>query len=183
MEKLISLFENNNDITLILNRDLAFDLIELLEMKGHRFCEEYSLADVKELYDSNVLRVSRFESFGQEECYFEVTYGYEHLKYVDSWTIAIIEEGVIEPWEIEEYVKGGYVLFDFSEEDEECNETDEFIDETMEDLLSELDSLNGNKCAYNIIKGYLLDMYETGYQGGIIDSIEQLEVNLKESYK
>lgn len=185
MEKLIYLFENNNDVTFILQNDLAFDLVEELEMKGHRFCEEYDLKDVKELYESNVLMVSRAESFGKEECFFEVAYANEHLKYVEDYELAIIEEGVIEPWEIKEYVTGGYILFTFNDDEEieeECNDTEEFISDTMGELLHDIDNLNGNGCVHCLIKNYLLDMYETGYQDSIRDSIEQLENNLKEQF-
>lgn len=185
MEKLIYLFENNNDITFLVQNDLGFNMVEMLEMRGHRFCDGMTLEDVKELYESNALMISRSESFGQEECFFEVAYANEHLKYVEDCQLAIIEEGVIEPWEIKEYVMGGYILFTYENDEEieeECNDTEEFVDDTMEELLYDIDNLNGNGCVHCLIKSYLLDMYETGYQDGIRDSIEQLEDNLKEQF-
>ena len=185
IEKLIYLFENNNDVTFILQNDLAFDLVEQLEVRCHRFCDGMTLEDVKELYESNVLMISKSESFGQEECFFEVAYANEHLKYVEDCQLAIIEEGVIEPWEIKEYVMGGYILFTFEddyEEIEECDDTEEFISDTMDELLHDIDNLNGNGCVHCLIESYLLDMYESGYKDGIRDSIEQLENNLKEQF-
>lgn len=183
IEKLIELFENNNDITFILSRDLAFDLVEELEMKGHRFCADMCLDVVKELYDSNVLIVSRNESFGKEECFFEVAYSYTHLKYIEEYQIAIIEEGVVEPWEIKEYVRGGYILFNFEDEyEEELDETDVFIEDVMNELLEDLNSLDGSISAQNLIKSYLLEAYNIGVKDGIVTSIERLEDKLKEQF-
>lgn len=159
IEKLIYLFENNNDVTFLVQNDLAFDLVEQLEMRGHRFCEGMTLEDVKELYESNVLMISRSESFGKENCFFEVAYGCRHLKYIEDYELVIIEEGVIEPWEIKKYIKGGYILFTY-EDDEDYN-TD-FIDDVMIDMLYEIGNPKDGECSHDILKKYLVDMYETG---------------------
>ncbi|WP_346938167.1 hypothetical protein [uncultured Clostridium sp.] len=181
MENLIKLFENNNDMTFIVDRDLAFDLVESLEIRGHRFCEGKGIKDVQELYESSVLMVSRYESFGKEECFFEVAYGDRHLKYIEGYQLAIIEEGAIEPWEIKGYVRGGYVLFNYIE-DEELDEMDEFIEDIMNELLGDLENLDGSISALDLIKESVKEAYETGYKDGIRDCTENLTNKLNEQF-
>lgn len=171
MEELLELFNECNNIYLVLSNDIAFNIVEELEMQGCKFNEdeEMTIEEVKELYESNVLLISKCNNI----YYFETAYGYHRLKTIETDGIVLIEDGVIEDWEIDEYIFGDIFKVTFCEEDDDDldEDTNEFLEDVTEELIEKL--LNNNdECVHCMIKDVLRDMWETGYQDCLIDMDE-----------
>lgn|GEM_PF-3945682 len=143
-------------------------------MEGYQFNSEcpMTIKEAQELYESNVLMVTKSTFPDCEMYFFEVAYGNRHLKYVEDANV-YIEEGIIEPWEIEEYVLSDSISILYAEESEE-NDL-EFIDDVMEDLLYEIGNPRDGECSHDILKRYLVDMYETGRLDMLNEIIEDID--------
>lgn len=163
MRQLIKLFENNNDITLIVTNDVYFDLVEELELRGHEFNTDdpFSLSEVEELYNTPVLRVSKSTIQGKSNYWFEVAYGYHHIKYVECTQFALIEQGILSKHEKEAYVLGGFVEFQFNDEELDEN-TEIFLNDMTIEFMDNLDKSEPSNYR-NIIKDILKEVYEIGY--------------------
>lgn len=170
MEELLELFNECNNIYLVLSNDVAFDIVEELEMQGCKFNEnkEMTIEEVKELYESNVLLISKYNDI----YYFETAYGYHKLKTIETDGIVLIENGVVEDWEIAEYIFGDIFKVTFCEDDDDTN-TDEFLDDMSIEILDELMELDKEDCPVCYLKEKLEELYNIAYNDAVIDIVDE----------
>lgn len=169
MEELLELFNECNNIYLVLSNDIAFNIVEELEMQGCKFNEdeEMTIEEVKELYESNVLLISKCNNI----YYFETAYGYHRLKTIETDGIVLIEDGVIEDWEIDEYIFGDIFKVTFCEDDDDTN-TDEFLEDMSIEILDGLMELDEDDCPACYLKEKLEELYDIAYNDAVIDMDE-----------
>lgn len=174
----------NCSMSFFLDSNIADIVTDMLLDQMDLFCEDTE-EDVINILNSNeevVVSVTRDNIYGDilfvepvfhdgEQCLFEMD-----LFFIQSELVDILDM---------DFLVGDIAIFSFEEEEDQEEEIDKdelFVNDIMESLLYEVNSLNGNKCAYDVIKSYLLDVYEVGYADGIRDSIEKLTDNLKEQF-
>lgn len=172
LENILKLFDQNNNITLIATNDLCFEIVEELELRGHKFNEEdgFTMEDVEELYDTPVLRVTKSNYEGETTYWFEVAYGLSHIKFVEENEFALIERGILSTIEKLNYVLGGYHEFVLDEsvadKDTEC-----FLEDMTCELLDGISELGEDDCFHCYIKKYLKEIYDIGYNDANIDML------------
>lgn len=170
MEELLELFNECNNIYLVLSNDIAFDIVEELEMQGCKFNEdkEMTIEEAKELYESNALLISKYNDI----YYFKTAYGDHKLKTIKTDGIVLIEDGVIEDWEIDEYIFGDIFKVTFYEEDDNTN-IDEFLDDMSIEILDGLMELDEYDCPVCYLKEKLEELYDIAYNDAVIDIIDE----------
>lgn len=186
-ESILGIIEDEDfkklSLAFYLDSEIADTLTDLLLDRVPLFYEDTE-ADVMNVLDNNdvvVIAINRYDD-GKEELFVDALL-HKGVQYYNEADVIFIQDELLDVVEIDKLNGEIAVLYEDDDEiEDECNDTEEFIDDMMEELLYDIDNLNGNGCVHCLIKSYLLDMYETGYQDGIRDSIEQLENNLKEQF-
>ena len=181
IQALLTILDKFDNITFILSNDMALDLVTKIEELGYKFNEEdeFSFKAFEELYNEDVLMISKYKYEGKYTYILESAYGYEHLKSIQEGEtdIVFVEDGVISKEEIKQYIDCDVVSLFESEED--CfDDEDDDLDELFEELTEEvLDDIMENQdefdfCLHCTIKDIIQEAYELGFGDGINSTLE-----------
>ncbi|MEG2289646.1 MAG: hypothetical protein RSC24_06725 [Clostridium sp.] len=169
---IIDMFNENEDITFVLSNELAFDVVELLELKGIKFneVEPFTFNEIKEMFNSDKLIVSKATFDKSVEYWFEDAYGINKLKTIGMKGFpVIIEEDLLTDEEIEKYIEGEVCILC---ESEEVDALDLLVEETTNIIFDYLD--NDEFCLEHCLDEQFYTAYSMGYQKALKDALDQL---------
>lgn len=174
LDALMKVLKDFDNISFILSNDKAFDLIERMETLGYKFnqYDTFSFKEFEELYNTDILLISKSYWDDKEHYCIESAYGYNHLKTIEDQDVVFVEEDLIDDEELKEYIDCPIVTLT----EKECsnNEEDEFeelLEEMTGEVLQEILDNQDDKdfCLHCTIKDAIQEAYEIGYTDGFND--------------
>lgn len=174
-EALLNILDEFNNISFILSNDKALDLVDEMESLGCKFNQEdtFSFKEFEEIYNTDILLVSKYSNYGKEYYSLESAYGNDHLKAIEEQDIVFVEEDLIDPDELNEYIDCPIATLTETEYLDEVDEADEelFEDLTQEIIDDIIDNQGSNDfCLHCAILDGIRESYEIGYRACLIDN-------------
>jgi len=173
-QALIKILKDFDNISFILSNEKGFELVERLETLGYKFNEydTFSFKEFEELYNEEILLISKSYSNGKEHYSLESAYGYNHLKTIEGQDVVFVEDGVVSKDELKEYISCPIVTLgekEYSDEEEDELEElfEELTQEAIEDIIENQDE--EDFCVHCAIKDAIRESYEIGYRDCIIE--------------
>jgi hypothetical protein len=170
LDALMKVLKDFDNISFILSNEKALELIERMETLGYKFNEydTFSFKEFEELYNTDILLISKSYWDNKEHYSLESAYGYDNLKIIEGQDVVFIEEDLIDSDELKEYIDCPIVTLTEKEYSDEEDELDDLYEELTQDLI---ESLNENMededfCPHCEIKDIVREAYEIGFQDG-----------------
>ena len=170
LDALMKVLKDFDNISFILSNDKGFDLVERMETLGCKFNQHdsFSFKDFEELYNEEILLISKYYSNGAEHYTIESAYGYSHLKAIEGQDVVFVEEDLIDADELKEYIECPIVTLVEKEYSDDEDELDDLFEELTEELLEDIDENGSNSdfCLHCKIKEKIKESYEIGLHDG-----------------
>lgn len=168
----------DKSLAFYLDSDLADELTNLL-LDVVDLREEDSEEDLIKILDNNdfvsvVVTRNKYGDYMYAEAIFnngEQIYDTNDIFFIQDELIDIIDTNKL---------LDGKVIFMY--DNEELYKTGIFIKDSINELLDDLNNLDGSISAKDVIKNYMLEVYSIGYKDGIRVCIEDLSNKLKEQF-
>lgn len=147
--------------------DILLDQIDL--------CEDYTEGDIIDIIDNNeIVSVIVIRDIRSDYMYTESVFTKNGVQILDENDVFFIQDEWLDVVDLDKL--HGEIAVLYCEHDEESEENDlEFIDDVMEDLLYEIGNPKDGECSHDILKRYLVDMYETGRLDMLNEIIEDID--------
>lgn len=172
-QALMKVLKDFDNISFILSNDKALELVERLETLGYKFNEydTFSFKEFEELYNTDILLISKSYWNGKEHYSIESAYGYDHLKTIEGQDVVFVEDDLIDSDELREYIDCPIVTLDEREHSDDEDELDDLFEEIISETFYKINN-SKNDCPHCIIKEAIKEIYEIGLHDG-----KELELN------
>jgi len=172
LDALMKILKDFDNISFILSNDKALELVERMETLGYKFNEydTFSFKEFEELYNTDILLISKSYWDDEEHYSLESAYGYDHLKTIEGQDVVFVEEDLIDSDELKEYINCPIVTltekeYSEDEEDELDNLFEELTQEVFDDIIENQD--DEEFCLHCSIKDAIIKAYEIGLIDGV----------------
>lgn len=175
LDALMKVLKDFDNISFILSNDKGFDLVERMETLGYKFNQNdtFSFKNFEELYNEEILLISKYYSNGAEHYTIESAYGYNHLKTIEGQDVVFVEEDLIGTDELKEYIDCPIVTLTENEySDNEDDELDDLFEELTQEVIQEININQGDSefCPHCAIKDRIQEAYEIGYRDCVVEN-------------
>ena len=171
IDALMKILKDFDNISFILSNDKALEFVERLETLGYKFNEydTFSFKEFEELYNTEILLISKSYWNGKEHYSLESAYGYDHLKTIEGQDVVFVEDDLISSDELKEYIDCPIVTLGESEYSDEDNELDELFEELTQELIENIAENMEDRdfCPHCAIKDAIIEAYEIGLHDGL----------------
>lgn len=178
MDALIKILKDFDNISFILSNDKALEFVERLETLGYKFNEydTFSFKEFEELYNTDILLISKSYWDNKEHYNLESAYGYDHLKTIEGQDVIFVEDDLIDSNELKEYIDCPIVTLGKKEYMDEDDELDELFEELTKDLIEDIAENQDNEdfCLHCSIKDAIIEAYEIGRHDQIEDNLRDI---------
>lgn len=177
-DALMKVLNDFDNISFILSNEKALEFVERLETLDYKFNEydTFSFKEFEELYNTDILLISKSYWDNKEHYNLESAYGYDHLKTIEGQDIVFVEEDLIDSDELKEYIECPIVTLSETEyfEDEEDDELEELFEELVSEVMEDIVETQDDEdfCLHCAIKEKITEAYEIGFREGT-DIIEE----------
>lgn len=177
VEALMKILKDFDNISFILSNDKALEFVERLETLGYKFNEydTFSFKEFEELYNTDILLISKSYWNNKEHYSIESAYGYDHLKTIEGQDVVFVEEDLIDSDELRKYIDCPIVTLgesEYSDEDELEELFEELTLDVLEDILENQD--DEDFCLHCAIKDAIVEAYEIGRHDQIEDNLRDI---------
>ena len=174
IDALMKILKDFDNISFILSNDKALEFVERLETLGCKFNEydTFSFKEFEELYNTDILLISKSYWDNKEHYNLESAYGYDHLKTIEGQDVVFIEEDLIDADELKEYIDCPIVTLTEKEYSGDEDELDELFEELTSDLLEDIMNNQDDEdfCLHCAIKDIVTEAYEIGFRDCIMEN-------------
>ena len=178
MDALIKILKDFDNISFILSNDKALEFVERLETLGCKFNEydTFSFKEFEELYNTDILLISKSYWDNKEHYNLESAYGYDHLKTIEGQDVVFIEDDLIDSDELKEYIDCPIVTLTEKEHSDDEDELDDLFEELTQELIEDIAENQDDEGFYLhcVIKDAIVEAYEIGRHDQIEDNLRDI---------
>jgi len=171
LDALMKVLKDFDNISFILSNDKAFELVGRMETLGYKFnqYDTFSFKEFEELYNEEILLISKSYWDDKEHYCLESAYGYDHLKIIEDQDVVFVEEDLIDADELKEYIDCPIVTLTEKEYSDEEDELDDLFEELTQEVIDDIveNQDDSDFCLHCAIKDAIIEAYEIGLHDGL----------------
>lgn len=170
-QALMKVLKDFDNISFILSNDKALELVERMETLGYKFnqYDTFSFKEFEELYNTDILLISKSYWDDEEHYSLESAYGYDHLKTIEGQDVVFVEEDLIDSDELKEYIDCPIVTLTEKEYLDDEDELDDLFEELTQELIEDIVENQDEEdfCLHCTIKDAIIEAYKIGLHDGL----------------